>query len=151
MTVRPGSPDDRDFVLALARATAAVSLSPLRPVPEKALLRAVDRLFETVEAQSHVLLVAEADGRRCGFVLMLDGLPDEVTGLPQGFVAYMAVDPSNRRSGVGTALLEAAEDEARRRGLPHMTLMVTEENHCARELYAARGYATERRLLCKAL
>jgi hypothetical protein len=32
-----------------------------------------------------------------------------------------------------------------------MALMVTEDNLAARELYAQAGYATERRLLCKAL
>ncbi len=69
----------------------------------------------------------------------------------QGFVAYMAVDPQQRRFGVGSALLAAAEDEARRRGLPYMALMVTEENEAARRLYRRSGYRTERRLLCKPL
>ena len=82
---------------------------------------------------------------------MLDDLPDEVTLLPQAFVAYMAVEPGVRRDGVGTALLAAAEDEARRRGLPYMALMVTEENAAARRLYERGGYRTERRLLCKPL
>jgi GNAT superfamily N-acetyltransferase len=52
---------------------------------------------------------------------------------------------------VGTALLAAAEDEARRRGLPYMALMVTDENAPALGLYARSGYRTERRLLCKPL
>jgi len=83
--------------------------------------------------------------------LMLDQLPDEVTSLPQGFVAYMAVEPEARRSGVARALLAAAEDEAKRRSLPYMALMVTEENAAARALYEDAGYRTERRLLCKEL
>ena len=66
-------------------------------------------------------------------------LPDEVTALPQGFIAYMAVEPSLRERGVGAALLAAAEDEARRRGLPYMALMVTEENAAARALYERAG------------
>ncbi|MHB8357563.1 MAG: GNAT family N-acetyltransferase [Vulcanimicrobiaceae bacterium] len=47
--------------------------------------------------------------------------------------------------------MEAAEDEARRRGLPYMGLMVTEDNAAARALYDSAGYLTERRLLCKRL
>ena len=108
-------------------------------------------LIESVEQRSHVSLVAESDGERAGFVLLIDDLPDEITAMPQGFVAYMAVEPAFRRRGIGRALLDAAEDEARRRGLPYMTLMVTEENAAARALYRRAGYFTERRLLCKPL
>jgi ribosomal protein S18 acetylase RimI-like enzyme len=98
------------------------------------------------------LIVAElALAGPVGFVLMLTDLPDEVTGSAQGFVAYMAVEPDERRHGVGKALLAAAEDAARARGLPFVSLMVTESNASARELYAQAGYVTERRLLCKAL
>ncbi len=63
----------------------------------------------------------------------------------------MAVEPALQRRGVGRALLQAAEGEAKRRGLPYMTLMVTEENVAARSLYERGGYVTERRLLCKPL
>jgi ribosomal protein S18 acetylase RimI-like enzyme len=82
---------------------------------------------------------------------MLDSLPDEVTGQDQSFIAYMAVERDRRGGGIGAALLAAAEDEARKRGLPYMSLMVTEENASARALYERAGYLTERRLLCKML
>jgi GNAT superfamily N-acetyltransferase len=71
--------------------------------------------------------------------------------MDQGFVAYMAVEPAWQGTGVGTALLAAAEDEAKRRGLQFMALMVTEENEPGRRLYERAGYRTERRLLCKPL
>jgi ribosomal protein S18 acetylase RimI-like enzyme len=120
------------------------------PDPEK-VLRNYDRLLDIVNGQSHVSLVAEVEGKRAGFLLMLDQLPDEVTGGDQGFVAYMAVEQAYRRSGVAKMLLQHAEDEARRRNLPYMRLMVTEENGAARALYEHAGYVTERRLLCKTL
>jgi ribosomal protein S18 acetylase RimI-like enzyme len=82
---------------------------------------------------------------------MLLAMPDEVTRMPQGFIAYMAVEPSARRYGIGSRLLSAAENEARRRGLPYMGLMVTDDNAAAREMYERAGYLTERRLLCKPL
>lgn len=127
------------------------SVGSVRPAAEPAVRAAFDRLCEIVEEQSHVALIAEEDGRRIGFLLLLDGLPDEVTSLPQAFVAYMAVEPRDRRRGAGAALLAAAEDEAKRRGLPYMALMVTEENEAARRLYERSAYRTERRLLCKPL
>lgn len=123
----------------------------MRPVNEGKARDAFDRLYQIVANQSHITLIAQRDGTRLGFLLLLDDLPDEVTLLPQAFVAYMAVEPAVRGEGVGTALLAAAENEATRRGLPYMALMVTEENEAARRLYERRGYRTERRLLCKPL
>jgi ribosomal protein S18 acetylase RimI-like enzyme len=142
---------DRAFVRELGRRCAMSSVGMLRRAREAAVRAAFDRLCSIVDEQSHVTLIAQREERRVGFLLLLDQLPDEVTSLPQGFVAYMAVDPESRRSGVGAALLAAAEDEARRRGLPYMALMVTEDNAEARRLYERRGYRTERRLLCKPL
>jgi ribosomal protein S18 acetylase RimI-like enzyme len=127
------------------------SVAAFRPAPERQVFHALDRLYETVEKQSHVTLVAEYDGERAGFALFLDDLPDEVTALPQGFIAYMAVEPLLRQRGIASALLAAVENEARQRGLPYMSLMVTEDNAPARTLYERRGYRTERRLMSKAL
>jgi GNAT superfamily N-acetyltransferase len=152
VTVRPASGGaDEAFVADLGRRTVSSSVSPFRPAPKTLVESALERLLETVEAQSHLTLIAECDGQRAGFALLVDDLPDDVTATPQGFVAYMAVEPSLRRRGVGSALLIAAEDEARRRGLPYMALMVTDDNAAARTLYERAGYVTERRLLCKAL
>lgn len=142
---------DRDFVTALGRSCVMTSVAAMRPTSEGMAREAFDRLASIVAGQSHVTLIARRGGRRVGFLMLLDDLPDEVTLLPQGFVAYMAVEPGSRGAGVGTALLTAAEDEARRRGLPYMSLMVTDENEPARRLYDRAGYRTERRLLCKRL
>jgi len=142
---------DRAFVRELGRRCAMSSVGSLRLATESAVRFAFDRLCDVVYDQSHVTLIAQSAERRVGFLLLLDELPDEVTALPQGFVAYMAVEPECRGSGVGAALLAAAEDEARRRGLPYIAMMVTEENAGARRLYERGGYRTERRLLCKPL
>jgi ribosomal protein S18 acetylase RimI-like enzyme len=152
MTLRRGGLGDRAFVLELGRRTAIDSVSALRPTPLALVEASYERLVEFAFDASYVLLVAEdeLDGP-LGFCLMLDTLPDEVSGMPQGFVAYMAVDPNARRQGIARALLDAAEAAARERGLPHVALMVTEDNAPARELYAQAGYLTERRLLCKTL
>lgn len=149
--MRVAGTSDRPFIYALGKQTALSSLSELRPAPDAFVQANFERLLEMVFGQSHFALIAERAGEQIGFVLVLDTMPDEVSGLPQAFVAYLAVDERVRRRGVGTLLIRAAEDEARRRGLPYMALMVTQENAAAHSLYQRAGYATERRLLSKPL
>ena len=146
-----GGAADRAFVIDLGRRSVMSSVGSLRPANEAKAREAFDRLWAIVQDQAHLLLIAEGGGTRIGFLLLLENLPDEVTLLPGAFVAYMAVEAAVRGRGVGTALLEAAEDEARRRRVPYIALMVSEENVAARRLYERCGLRTERRLLCKPL
>jgi len=152
ITMRQGSAADRAFVLDLGSRTSIDSVSSMRTASEALVRGSFEQLVAYAFARSYVLEIAETalDGP-VGFVLMLNDLPDEVTGMPQGFIAYMAVEPESRRHGVARQLLQAAEEQARARGLPVVALMVTEDNVAARELYAQAGYRTERRLLCKTL
>jgi ribosomal protein S18 acetylase RimI-like enzyme len=77
--------------------------------------------------------VAEVDGRIAG-VLEL-ALTDE------GFLLdSVAVDPAFRNRGVGRALLEFAEAEARRRGFDSIYLMTNEKMTENQALYARIGY-----------
>lgn len=79
------------------------------------------------------LLVARQAGTMVGCIIgdrTIDG----------GRVINLAVDPSARRQGVGTALLEAIE---RAYSVGDMTLMVQLENSAARALYRRVGYADE--------
>jgi ribosomal protein S18 acetylase RimI-like enzyme len=152
ITMRQGSAADRAFVLDLGSRTSIDSVSSMRAASEALVRGSFEQLVAYAFARSYVLEIAETalDGP-VGFVLMLNDLPDEVTGMPQGFIAYMAVEPESRRHGVARQLLFVAEEQARARGLPVIALMVTEDNVAARELYAQAGYRTERRLLCKTL
>lgn len=151
LAVRPQRDADRTFVQDLARRTVRDSLPAQRSAPDPVLELAVARLLDSLEGRDYRAFVAESDGRRAGFLLLLEDLPDEITSMPQAFVAYMAVEPNCRRRGIGRALLAAGEEEARRRGLPYVALMVSEDNAAARQLYQRSGYRTERRLLCKPL
>lgn len=151
LNVRAADASDDAFVRDLGRREALSSMSAYRSAPPPMVRASYDRLLEIVASQSHASWIAWEGDRRVGFLLLLDAMPDEVTGMAQGFVAYTAVEPDFRRRGVGAALLAAAEDEAKRRGLPYMALMVTEDNLAARAMYERAGYETERRLLCKRL
>jgi ribosomal protein S18 acetylase RimI-like enzyme len=146
-----GTPEDLEWVRDLGRRTMLSSVSGLREAAPERVGASFERLFEFALGQSHVLLVARDPIERLGYILFLDRLPDEVTGLAQAFVVYVAVEPHARKRRIGQALMLAAESEARKRDLPYMSFMVTEENVTARELYAQLGYKTERRQLCKRL
>ena len=53
------------------------------------------------------------------------------------------VQDDSRRSGLGTALVEAAVERARERGCKRIELDVNEDNGPARALYEACGFLTE--------
>ena len=112
--------------------------------------------LEDVDAQPHLAhysatfpgpgdfgLVAEDDGRAVGVVWAVH-LPADDPGY--GFVSAdvpemsLTVDAERRRRGVGTALLAAAVEDARRRGLPAVSLSV-EDGNPARLLYERCGFA----------
>ena len=151
LSIRTATPADAAFIESLGKRTVMDSVAALRHPDPTDVMENFDRLVRIVNGHEHAALIAEDDGVPVGFLLMLESLPDEVTGQDQAFIAYMAVERDRRGGGIGAALLSAAEDEARRRGLPYMALMVTEENAAARALYERAGYLTERRLLCKML
>ena len=149
--IRRGEFADRDFVRDLGLRSATTSVSPVREARHADVLDAFDRLAEFVYGRRHDLLIAEADGERIGFLLLLYDVPDEVTLTEQAFVAYTAVEPYARGRGAGRALMNAAETFARAQGLRYVSLMVTDDNAPARALYDHAGFVTERRMLTKAL
>jgi ribosomal protein S18 acetylase RimI-like enzyme len=64
----------------------------------------------------------------------------EETEPQQFYIAQMAVLPSYRQRGIGTALLAFAEQLALRRGLTECSLIVEIGNDAARSLYLHTGY-----------
>ena len=151
LSIRAATTADRAFIESLGKRTVMDSVTAIRSPDPVEVIENFDRLLRIVDAREHVALIAEDAGDPVGFLLLLYSLPDEVTGDDQAFVAYMAVERERRGGGIGAALLSAAEDEARKRDLAYIALMVTEENASARALYDRAGYLTERRLLCKML
>jgi len=151
IAIRRGNVQDRAFVLDLGKRVAATSISALRPVPLVSVEDAFERLTRFVYGRRHELLIAHDGDRPLGFLLLLLDLPDEVTNAEQAFVAYMAVEPAEQRRGVGSTLVQRAEDLARAFGLPALSLMVTEDNAVAQRLYTRAGLVTERRMLTKPL
>jgi ribosomal protein S18 acetylase RimI-like enzyme len=151
IAIRRGTVRDRDFVVDLGRRVSVTSVSSLRIALPPLVEGAYERLVEYVLAREHDILVADVDGVPTGFALIIYDLPDEITLSEQTFIAYMAVEPAWQRRGIARILLASIEDQARKRGLPYLSLMVTEDNAAALELYAGAGFITERRMMTKPL
>ena len=79
--------------------------------------------------------VAERKGRVAGFVVYsLRGTFDH-----SGYVRAVGVRAGEQGHGVGTLLMDAAEEEILARG-PNVFLLVSKENAAARRFYERRGY-----------
>lgn len=151
VAVRRGDLRDRAFVRDLGRRVAGESVSPLRVTLPALVDVAFTQLAEYVYSRNHDLLIATDESRPVGFLMAVYDIPDEVTLAQQAFIAYMAVEPGEQRRGIGTLLIAEVDRLARERGLPYVSLMVTEENTAAFRLYERSGFVTERRMLTKRL
>jgi ribosomal protein S18 acetylase RimI-like enzyme len=65
----------------------------------------------------------------------------------RGWVYYVAVDPARREKGFGRAIMNAAEDWLRARGIEKLQLMVRGDNSKVRDFYGSLGYLEQERVL----
>jgi len=119
--IRPANPADVAAIAAIERLTFSDPWSK--------------REFTAVLALTHAIFLVVADQR------------DEVAGYAvvsciadEAEVLNIAVSPMRQRSGLGGRVLDAAMDEARRRGASKFFLEVRESNAAARALYASRAF-----------
>ena len=61
----------------------------------------------------------------------------------RGWVYYLCVAPVERRTGLGRAVMTAAEDWLKMRGCPKIQLMIREDNADALRFYEALGLARQ--------
>ena len=61
--------------------------------------------------------------------------------LDEGYIANVAVSQDHRRQGIGTKLLAALVNEAKKRSLSFLTLEVRESNESAIALYKNAGFS----------
>ena len=92
--------------------------------------------------ESVVLLAADADGTALGFVQMYPGFSSLAAA--RTCVLYdLFVDPAARQRGVGRHLMEAAAEEARRRGAVSLVLSTARTNRAAQRLYESLGWVRD--------
>lgn len=119
-TIREAGPGDRDAVVALWRACGLT-----RPWNDP------DADFDLALSTPGSAVLLSGDPVGGAVMVGFDG--------HRGWVYYLAVDPEQRRSGLGRALMQAAEDWLIRRGAPKIQLMVRSDNAEAMGFYAALG------------
>jgi ribosomal-protein-alanine N-acetyltransferase len=84
--------------------------------------------------------VAELSGHKLvGFVIV-----ERQThrGRTAGHIVTLDVDPTERRRGLGTLLMLAAEDRLKQEGAAFLSLEVAENNTGARQFYRGLGYVS---------
>jgi len=82
---------------------------------------------------SFTLVATDAQGRIAGFIVVYGGLV--------GHIITIDVSPASRRSGVGTLLLDAAEDRLRAGGSRAVSLETAVDNSTALSFYKRHGYS----------
>jgi [ribosomal protein S18]-alanine N-acetyltransferase len=88
--------------------------------------------------------IAEQPGSQlAGFVIIERAHLD---GLPAGHIVTLDVDPKARRHGLGTLLMQTAEEQMKQEGARWMSLEVAENNIAARHFYRNLGFITRGRI-----
>lgn len=91
--------------------------------------------------QDVVVLVAEQAGVVAGYVYAgLEPQSWKELREPAGFIHDVAVQESSRRTGVATALVEAAAEWLRANGAPRVLLWTAQQNSGALSLFSSLGF-----------
>lgn len=113
------------------------SVNFVQPFPLEAARAYWQRQLPSLRDGAAILFVARRDGMVVGTVML--GLDTPPNQRHRADIKKLLVHSSARRRGLARALMQAAEAEARRRGLTLLTLD-TEHGSNAEPLYHAMGY-----------
>lgn len=149
VTVARYSPDDREAVLALAP-RLCIGVAPWRPAD--GVRAAVREWFEeSVDAagDDQAVFVARVDDEVAGMVAVTE--QRHWSGDLDAYVGELATVEHLEGHGIGRALLVAAEEWARARGLAQIILETGAANTRARGFYGTLGYLDEEVRLTRVL
>lgn len=94
-----------------------------------------------LEEEDVIVLVAERDGEVIGYVYAgVEPLSWRELRDRAGFIHDIVVADRARRGGVATALVDAAVEWLRGRGVPRVILWTAEQNEPAQRLFARLGF-----------
>jgi ribosomal protein S18 acetylase RimI-like enzyme len=98
-------------------------------------------LGSQLNQEDSIVLVAERAGSVVGYVYAgLEPRSWKELREPAGFIHDLAVDESARRTGVATALVEAAIEWLRAQGVLRVLLCTAEQNSVALSLFSRLGF-----------
>jgi len=141
--IRDAQPSDGDQIFALMPRLAAFEVPESRN-PEH-LWRDDAKVMQSWldgDAEDCLVQVAVDDAEILGLTLVRLR-PELLSHAPSSHLEAIAVTDVAQGRGVGLALLNAAEDNARSHGAESMTLHVFASNTRARKFYERNGYAGE--------
>jgi ribosomal protein S18 acetylase RimI-like enzyme len=142
--IREASPDDRQFILDTARRFADFDLPSWRTVAQvvDAEARVLQKEIEEPGAASAMFIAETESSIPVGFIF-IETHTDYFTQRPHAHISTISITKDAEGHGAGGALMKAAEDWARQRQLPHITLNVFDLNTRARSFYERLGYQPE--------
>ena len=97
------------------------------------------RLAPEVRAKIDAWIAEQPESKLAGFVIIERA---HLNGRPTGHIVTLDVDPAVRRHGLGTLLMQTAEEQMKQEGAALMSLEVAENNVAARHFYRNLGFIT---------
>jgi [ribosomal protein S18]-alanine N-acetyltransferase len=82
-------------------------------------------------------IAEQPDSKLAGFVILERATRN---GRSTGHIITLDVDPADRRHGLGTLLMQTAEDQMKQEGAAVISLEVAENNAAARQFYRGLGF-----------
>jgi ribosomal protein S18 acetylase RimI-like enzyme len=130
LEIRTYHPDDEEQVINLWK-----TIFPDSPPHNDPL----EDIHRKMKIQSEMFFVALEDKQVVGTTMAgYDG--------HRGWVYYVAVHPDFRRKGIGTALMQRAEESLQKIGCSKLNLQIRADNSLVQDFYKALGYDVEERI-----
>lgn len=143
VAIRAATPDDLEtvvaFRLALLRENAGHPVyGRLHPDVDQ---RAHDLFAQQLRSAGEVMFLAEQEGALVGILRCVESYGSPLLQPARyGYVSSVYVSPSHRRQGVLRALLDAAEQWCRGRGLGELRLHNVADDPVANAAWGAMGF-----------
>ena len=119
------------------------NIDPRMPRGSEIVDQYIPEMFDACLAMDGKIFVAEIEDEMAGYVLILNKVKSDSIDdgdMEYGLVRDLVVLEQYRGKGVGGALLQAAEDEARNAEVKWLRIEVLDSNESAKNIYLAKGF-----------